>query len=46
MRMYQEFDVWTNAFNEMLKKLDISYNDNFQKQLLLKMQKFVLYVLK
>ena len=36
MRMYQEFDVWTNAFNEMLKKLDISYNDNFQKQLLLK----------
>ncbi|MDO4322720.1 MAG: sensor histidine kinase [Lachnospiraceae bacterium] len=36
MKMYREFDTWANAFNDMLEKLDASYNDNFQKQLLLK----------
>lgn len=36
MKMYREFDTWATAFNDMLKKLDASYNDNFQKQLLLK----------
>lgn len=36
MKMYREFDVWANTFNQMLKQLDIYYNDNFQKQLLLK----------
>lgn len=36
LKMHYEFQVWMNAFNQMLKKLDISYNDNFQKQLLLK----------
>lgn len=36
MKMYREFDVWAEAFNEMLKKLDGYYTDNFQKQLLLK----------
>ncbi|MDO4273594.1 MAG: histidine kinase [Eubacteriales bacterium] len=36
MKMYREFDVWADAFNQMLKQLDIYYNDNFQKQLLLK----------
>lgn len=36
LKMHYEFQIWLNAFNEMLKKLDISYNDNFQKQLLLK----------
>lgn len=36
LKMHYEFQIWMNAFNEMLKKLDISYNDNFQKQLLLK----------
>lgn len=36
MKMYREFDTWAQAFNDMLKKLDASYNDNFQKQLLLK----------
>lgn len=35
-KMYREFSVWTDAFNKMLKQLDIYYNDNFQKQLLLK----------
>lgn len=34
--IYREFDVWTNTFNQMLQKLDASYQDNFQKQLLLK----------
>ena len=36
MKMYHEFDVWADSFNQMLKQLDIYYNDNFQKQLLLK----------
>lgn len=36
MKLYHEFDVWADSFNEMLKKLDTYYNDNFQKQLLLK----------
>ena len=36
MQMYHEFDVWAQSFNQMLKQLDIYYNDNFQKQLLLK----------
>ena len=36
MEMYHEFDVWAQSFNQMLKQLDIYYNDNFQKQLLLK----------
>lgn len=36
LKMHYEFQTWMNAFNQMLKKLDISYNDNFQKQLLLK----------
>lgn len=36
MRMYREFQIWADAFNQMLKQLDIYYNDNFQKQLLLK----------
>lgn len=36
MKLYHEFDVWVSSFNEMLKKLDTYYNDNFQKQLLLK----------
>lgn len=36
MQLYQEFSLWADAFNDMLKKLDASYNDNFQKQLLLK----------
>lgn len=36
MRMYREFHIWADAFNRMLKQLDIYYNDNFQKQLLLK----------
>lgn len=36
MKMYREFDVWANSFNQMLKQLDVYYNDNFQKQLLLK----------
>lgn len=36
LKMHYEFQIWMNAFNQMLKKLDISYNDNFQKQLLLK----------
>lgn len=36
MKMYREFRVWADAFNRMLKQLDIYYNDNFQKQLLLK----------
>lgn len=35
-KMYREFEIWTNAFNDMLKKLDAYYTDNFQKQLLLK----------
>lgn len=34
--MYHEFNVWAHSFNQMLKQLDIYYNDNFQKQLLLK----------
>lgn len=34
--VYQEFNEFSKAFNQMLEKLDISYNDNFQKQLLLK----------
>lgn len=36
MKMYQEFNLWTDSFNQMLKKLDLYYNDIFQKQLLLK----------
>lgn len=36
MKMYREFHTWAAAFNDMLRKLDASYNDNFQKQLLLK----------
>lgn len=36
MKIYHEFDVWADSFNQMLKQLDIYYNDNFQKQLLLK----------
>lgn len=36
MKMYYEFDVWAESFNKMLKQLDTYYNDNFQKQLLLK----------
>lgn len=36
LKMYHEFDVWADSFNRMLKQLDIYYNDNFQKQLLLK----------
>lgn len=36
MRMYYEFQVWAESFNKMLEKLDVYYNDNFQKQLLLK----------
>lgn len=36
MKMYREFDVWADSFNQMLKQLDIYYNDIFQKQLLLK----------
>lgn len=36
MKLYREFDLWTDAFNQMLRKLDASYNENFQKQLLLK----------
>lgn len=36
MKMYREFNVWADSFNQMLKQLDIYYNDNFQKQLLLK----------
>lgn len=36
MEMYHEFDVWAQSFNQMLQQLDIYYNDNFQKQLLLK----------
>ena len=36
MKMYHEFDVWAHSFNQMLKQLDVYYNDNFQKQLLLK----------
>lgn len=36
MKMYQEFDIWADSFNKMLKQLDQYYNDNFQKQLLLK----------
>lgn len=36
MEMYHEFDVWAQSFNQMLKQLDVYYNDNFQKQLLLK----------
>ncbi len=35
-KLYREFDTWTDAFNQMLAKLDASYNENFQKQLLLK----------
>lgn len=36
MKLYQEFDAWAEAFNDMLAKLDASYHDNLQKQLLLK----------
>lgn len=36
MKMYHEFEVWADSFNQMLKQLDIYYTDNFQKQLLLK----------
>lgn len=36
MEMYHEFNVWAQSFNQMLRQLDIYYNDNFQKQLLLK----------
>lgn len=35
-KLYQEFALWADSFNDMLAKLDASYNDNFQKQLLLK----------
>lgn len=34
--MYSEFNQLADAFQAMLKQLDIYYNDNFQKQLLLK----------
>lgn len=34
--MYSEFNDLADAFSGMLKQLDIYYNDNFQKQLLLK----------
>lgn len=36
MKLYREFDVWAESFNKMLQQLDTYYNDNFQKQLLLK----------
>lgn len=36
MQMYREFNVWARSFNQMLEQLEIYYNDNFQKQLLLK----------
>lgn len=36
MRMYHEFKIWADSFNQMLQQLDIYYTDNFQKQLLLK----------
>lgn len=36
MKMYQEFNIWADSFNQMLKQLDTYYNDSFQKQLLLK----------
>lgn len=36
LKMYHEFDVWADSFNQMLKQLGAYYNDNFQKQLLLK----------
>lgn len=36
MKMYHEFAVWADSFNRMLKQLDTYYNDDFQKQLLLK----------
>lgn len=36
MKMYDEFRVWADSFNQMLEQLDTYYTDNFQKQLLLK----------
>lgn len=36
MKMYREFDTWAEAFNDMLSRLDASYRENLQKQLLLK----------
>lgn len=36
LEMYSEFSEFADAFNQMLEQLDFSYNDNFQKQLLLK----------
>ena len=36
MKMYHEFEIWADSFNRMLRQLDTYYNDNFQKQLLLK----------
>lgn len=36
LEIYSEFNALANAFNDMLEKLDTYYNDNFQKQLLLK----------
>ena len=36
MKMYHEFEIWADSFNRMLRQLDTYYNDNFQKQRLLK----------
>ena len=36
MKLYREFHLWAKAFNDMLDRLDASYHENFQKQLLLK----------
>lgn len=36
MKMYHEFKIWADSFNQMLLQLDTYYTDNFQKQLLLK----------
>lgn len=36
MKMYHEFKIWADSFNQMLQQLDTYYTDNFQKQLLLK----------
>lgn len=36
MKMYYEFEVWADSFNQMLKQLDSYYTDIFQQKLLLK----------
>ena len=36
MKMYHEFKIWADSFNQMLQQLDTYYTDNFQKQLSLK----------